>query len=254
MNEPMGRFGSCRPLRARRTALATASMASSWPTTRCSQPLLHLHQLLALAFEHARDRDAGPRGDDLGDVLLGDFLGEQALRLLGLSRRPSRRRASFFCSSGMRPYWICAASVQVACAAAPARARSLACSSWLLTMLTALMAAFSFCHWALSCVGLLLEVGQLLLQLLQPLLAGLVLLLLQRASARSPVAGFGARSGPSRSAWSPSPSAAARPPRPSGQSPCPAGSGRRCSGATAWPPPPAPRPGCARRGGPRSAP
>ena len=38
MNEPIGRFGSCRPLRLRRTALATAATASSWPTTRwCSR-------------------------------------------------------------------------------------------------------------------------------------------------------------------------------------------------------------------------
>ena len=36
MNEPMGRLGSCKPLRERRTALATASRASFWPTTRCS--------------------------------------------------------------------------------------------------------------------------------------------------------------------------------------------------------------------------
>ncbi len=31
---PIGRFGSCSPARARRTALATAISASSWPTTR----------------------------------------------------------------------------------------------------------------------------------------------------------------------------------------------------------------------------
>ena len=37
MNEPMGRLGSFRPARARRTARATAFTASSWPTTRlCS--------------------------------------------------------------------------------------------------------------------------------------------------------------------------------------------------------------------------
>ena len=34
MNEPIGRFGSCSPARARRTAVATAVTASSWPTTR----------------------------------------------------------------------------------------------------------------------------------------------------------------------------------------------------------------------------
>ena len=34
MNEPIGRFGSCKPARDRRTAWATARTASSWPTTR----------------------------------------------------------------------------------------------------------------------------------------------------------------------------------------------------------------------------
>ncbi len=37
-NEPIGRFGSCRPVRARRSAFATASTASSCPITRwCSR-------------------------------------------------------------------------------------------------------------------------------------------------------------------------------------------------------------------------
>ena len=34
MNDPIGRFGSDRPARLRRMALATAVTASSWPTTR----------------------------------------------------------------------------------------------------------------------------------------------------------------------------------------------------------------------------
>ncbi len=36
MNDPVGRFGSCSPARARRTAFATAARASGWPTTRCA--------------------------------------------------------------------------------------------------------------------------------------------------------------------------------------------------------------------------
>ena len=40
------------------------------------QALLHVDQLLDLALHQARDRDAGPLGDDLGDVLLGDLLGQ----------------------------------------------------------------------------------------------------------------------------------------------------------------------------------
>jgi hypothetical protein len=34
MNEPIGRFGSLSPARARRTALETMPIASSWPMTR----------------------------------------------------------------------------------------------------------------------------------------------------------------------------------------------------------------------------
>ena len=34
MNEPIGRCGSCRPARARRTAVDTACTASAWPMTR----------------------------------------------------------------------------------------------------------------------------------------------------------------------------------------------------------------------------
>ena len=34
MNEPIGRFGSCNPARARRTALATARKPASCPITR----------------------------------------------------------------------------------------------------------------------------------------------------------------------------------------------------------------------------
>ena len=34
MNEPIGRFGSWSPARARRTAVETACTASAWPTTR----------------------------------------------------------------------------------------------------------------------------------------------------------------------------------------------------------------------------
>ena len=34
MNEPIGRRGSFRPARARRTACETVTIASSWPTIR----------------------------------------------------------------------------------------------------------------------------------------------------------------------------------------------------------------------------
>ena len=99
MNEPIGRFGSCRPVRARRSAFATASTASSWPTTRCVQPLLHVDQLLGLALEQPR-RPGSPvqRRDDRGDVVLVDLLLHHRL---GLGRRS--RSASSFSSAGSSP-------------------------------------------------------------------------------------------------------------------------------------------------------
>ncbi len=65
--------------------------ASSWPTTRSRRRCLHLHELLHLAFEHLGDGDAGPLGDDLGDVLFVDLFLEQAVDAFG-ARSLRRRR------------------------------------------------------------------------------------------------------------------------------------------------------------------
>src|SRR5262249_18044805 len=45
------------------------------------QDFLHAQQLLALAFEHARHRNAGPLGDDLRDLDLGDRVAQELIRL-----------------------------------------------------------------------------------------------------------------------------------------------------------------------------
>ena len=73
MNEPIGRFGSFRPERARMTASATAFTASSWPMTRLCSSSPRCSSFCLLAFEQLGHRDAGPAADDLGDVLLVDF-------------------------------------------------------------------------------------------------------------------------------------------------------------------------------------
>ena len=57
------------------------------------QPLLHFDQFFPFAFQHAGDGNAGPGGDDLGDVFLRDFLVEQALAL-ALGRIPFPAAAS----------------------------------------------------------------------------------------------------------------------------------------------------------------
>src|SRR3954462_5841034 len=89
---PIGRSGSLRPARERRSAALTALTASSWPMTRswrrssmCTSfavppaggAILHVHELLGLALHQARDGDAGPLADDLGDVLGRDLLLEE---------------------------------------------------------------------------------------------------------------------------------------------------------------------------------
>ena len=106
-NEPVGRFGSDRPERERRIALATAAIASSWPTTRSCSLRFHLQQLVALALHQLGDRDAGRARDDLGDLLGADHRAQQlrpaavgALLLLPSPARPS----ACFSSSGSLPY------------------------------------------------------------------------------------------------------------------------------------------------------
>ncbi len=47
------------------------------------QALRHLDQLLDFAFQHAGDRNAGPLGDDLGDILFVDLFFEQRVFLDG---------------------------------------------------------------------------------------------------------------------------------------------------------------------------
>ena len=74
MNEPIGRFGSCKPARERRTAVATACTASAWPTTRLPRLVLHFQELVLFAFQHLVDGHAGPARDHLRDVIGGHGL------------------------------------------------------------------------------------------------------------------------------------------------------------------------------------
>ena len=106
----------------------------------------------------------------LRDVLLGDFFVQQAFAG-GLCRALlfQRRRVFAAVRESCRIEFARPCSNRLRAGLVPVRV--LACSIWLLMMLTALMAAFSFCHCALSCVGLLFQIGQFLLELLQPLFA-----------------------------------------------------------------------------------
>ena len=67
-------------------------MASSWPIDALVQPLLHVNQLLDLALHQPADGNVRPLADDLGDVLLVDFLLQHPLALLKLGEPRFRAR------------------------------------------------------------------------------------------------------------------------------------------------------------------
>ena len=102
MNEPIGRFGSLRPARARRTAFEMISIASCWPMTRLVERVLHVEQPLGLLRGDARDRDAGPHRDDLGDLLLVDGRLVAADLRLPLARGASRPSRAAVASASRR--------------------------------------------------------------------------------------------------------------------------------------------------------
>ena len=85
MKLPIGRALSCSPARERRTALATAARASSWPTTRvrsrssiCSSFSRSPASILSTGIP-------GPARDHRGDVLLGDGFAQHASFAAALS-------------------------------------------------------------------------------------------------------------------------------------------------------------------------
>ena len=73
MNEPVGRFGSLIPARARRIALETATIAWCWPMTRlCSSSSIRTSRG-RLGLGELEDRDPRPHRDDVGDLVLADL-------------------------------------------------------------------------------------------------------------------------------------------------------------------------------------
>ncbi len=121
------------------------------PDDALLQTLFHLHQFLALAFEHLRDGNAGPGRDHFGDVFLGDFLAEQPFAVRRAVVRSLLRAGEFLLQIGNACRIESAPPCSDRRCAALSPAPVFACSNWPLMMPTALMAAFSFCHCALSC-------------------------------------------------------------------------------------------------------
>ena len=75
--DPFGRRGSASPARERRMALATMRHRLLLAHHAFGERLLHAQQLFLLALEHLGHRNAGPLGDHLGDLFLGDLVAHQ---------------------------------------------------------------------------------------------------------------------------------------------------------------------------------
>ncbi len=171
MNEPIGRFSSCKPARARRTAFETAMIAGFWPMTRCVSRSSIFTSFCALAFLQARDRNVRPARDHFGDVFLGHFFLAASGRPAA-SRRASRRARSSCCvelrecgrieSRSPSPVRRGAAPARARCAMT--RAPPAACAVCRSRPFRSATAPFSF-------GALLLQVGQFFLQLRQALFA-----------------------------------------------------------------------------------
>ena len=146
MNEPTGRFGSCKPARARRTAFETASRASVWPITRlpkfdsiwtsfCISP--------SSIFETGTP------------VHLATTSATSSSSTSSLRKTPSccssaRRACSTsrsFSISGILPYWISAAFARSPAWRACSSSRR-ACSSCSLAVRIFSISSFSDCHLA----------------------------------------------------------------------------------------------------------
>ncbi len=80
-NEPIGRFGSCRPGARPSERVGHGLDGLVLADDALVEPLLHVDQLLGLALEEARDWNPRPAGDDLGDVVLVDLFLDHRLDL-----------------------------------------------------------------------------------------------------------------------------------------------------------------------------
>ena len=124
------------------------------------QALLHVDELLDLALQQPADRDAGPLGDDLGDVLGRDLLLEEAGVAVRCAPRPRRARARARGSrrSAARPRAARSASRSARSASCVRLRRALA-----RPRRRARCASFSACHCAFISADALAQLGELAL-------------------------------------------------------------------------------------------
>ena len=135
------------------------------------EDLVEAQQLLALALDQPGDRDAGPARDDLGDLLLGDLLAQQALPRPASRSRRSSSACSWRSSSGSSPVAQLGGAVEVVAALG-----LLDLAAHLLDLLAQRLQPADRLALGLPLgghrVGLRPQVGELLAQRLEPLLAG----------------------------------------------------------------------------------
>ena len=252
MNEPIGRLGSCRPLRLRRTALETAPTASSWSTIRW---WMRSSITSSLARSVSIMRLTGMPVQALTTSAISS--GPTSWRK---SRRPPRRAAGACrpppsCSRKLLPLHVQFVELLIIGLVDRHAGRLLFLDGGgevvELQLHFVQLAAdlVDVAQAALFQFPLLAEVGQLAAQL-GHLLPGFPRAAGRRAPrSRRPTDGRPIRAAPaaaaprrSRAARFPAPWPGGWRPRPSGRWPCRAGSGRRCSGGRGWPRPPGPSP------------
>ena len=165
---PIGRFGSFKPERARITASATAVTASSWPMTRWCSSSSRCSSFCISPSSSLRHRDAGPAADHLGDVLLVHLLLDQARARLPLRDAAPSPPATAARAPASLPYFSSAARFRSYCRSA-CSISILVCSICSRSLREPLHGLLLGLPARGERVGLGLEVGQLLLELLQPL-------------------------------------------------------------------------------------
>ncbi len=179
MNEPMGRFGSFRPERARTTASATASTASSWPITRwcsssprcssfCTSPSssfetgMCVQRLTTSAMSSSSTSSLMSR--------CGALASRSSVSSSALSWRSSSGKLAVFQLGGLVEVVLALGLLDLAAWSARS-ARGCWRSCWTLS--------FSACHWALRASASAFRSASSFSNLCQPFARGGVLLLLQ---------------------------------------------------------------------------
>ena len=175
-NEPVGRFGSEMPARAAAYGVGDRRHRGALADQPLADDLLHPQQLGGLALEQPAGRDAGPGLDDVGDLLGADLLADHR-------GRSSPRSASAACDLllqlGDPAVEDLAGTRQVALALEPLGLRA-QLVDLLAQLADALERGLLALPAGLEPAQLLLAVGEVGAQPLEPVVGGVVGLALER--------------------------------------------------------------------------